>query len=114
LTTRCSTGIYLSLLNQHLLTAVENSGDAFLSNALIGGKFVLRACIVNFHTSLRDIEALPLLLSRLGEEADTTLRPERVKLGDGSRPMGHGNGRDDRAHSGSTAQKAEPTRSFAT
>ena len=84
---------YLSLLNQHLLTAVENSGEAFLSNALIGGKFVLRACIVNFHTSLGDIEALPLLLSRLGEEADTTLRPERVKLGDGSRPMGHGNGR---------------------
>src|SRR6187401_3185990 len=72
---------YLSLLNQHVLTGVEKSGDAFLSNALIGGKFVLRACIVNFHTSLRDIEALPLLLSRLGEEADTTLRPERVKLG---------------------------------
>jgi len=74
LTTRCSTGIYLSLLNQHLLTAVENSGDAFLSSALIGGKFVLRAWIVNFHTSLGDIEAVPLLLSRLGEEADTTLR----------------------------------------
>ena len=71
---------YLCLLNHHLLTAVENSGEAFLSNALIGGKFVLRACIVNFHTSLGDIEALPLLLSRLGEEADTTLRPERVKL----------------------------------
>ena len=84
---------YLSLLNQHLLTAVENSGEAFLSNALIGGKFVLRACIVNFHTSLRDIEALPLLLSRLGEEADATLRPERVKPGEGSTPMGHGNGR---------------------
>jgi hypothetical protein len=81
---------YLSLLNQHLLTAVENSGEAFLSNAVIGGKFVLRSCIVNFHTSLGDIEALPLLLSRLGEEADTTLRPERVKPGDGSRPMGHG------------------------
>jgi len=73
---------YLSQLNQNLLTAVEKSGEAFLSNALIGGKFVLRACIVNFHTSLGDIEALPLLLSRLGEEADTTLRPERVKPGD--------------------------------
>ena len=35
---------YLSQLNQNLLTAVEKSGDAFLSNALIGGKFVLRAC----------------------------------------------------------------------
>jgi aromatic-L-amino-acid decarboxylase len=80
-------------LNQHLLTAVENSGEAFLSNAVIGGKFVLRACIVNFRTSSGDIEALSLLLSRLGEEADTTLRPERVKLGDDSGRMGHGNGR---------------------
>jgi hypothetical protein len=39
---------------------------------------VLRACIVNFHTSLGDIEALPLLLSRLGKKADTALRRERV------------------------------------
>jgi len=67
---------YLSRLNQNLLTAVEKSGEAFLSNALIGGKFTLRACIVNFHTSLEDIEALPPLLSRLGSEADTVLRRE--------------------------------------
>ena len=64
---------YLGQLNQNLLTAVEKSGEAFLSNALIGGKFVLRACIVNFHTSLGDIEALPPLLSRLGKEVDTAL-----------------------------------------
>jgi aromatic-L-amino-acid/L-tryptophan decarboxylase len=69
---------YLNQLNQNLLTAVEKSGEAFLSNALIGEKFVLRACIVNFHTSLGDIEALPLLLSRLGRDADTALRPARV------------------------------------
>jgi aromatic-L-amino-acid/L-tryptophan decarboxylase len=46
-------------LNQTLLTAVEKSGEAFLSGALIGGRFVLQGCIVNFHTSLGDIEALP-------------------------------------------------------
>ena len=67
---------YLSQLNQKLLTAVEKSGEAFLSNALIGGRFVLRACIVNFHTSLGDVEAMPPLLSRLGKEADTALRQE--------------------------------------
>ena len=69
---------YLSRLNQNLLTAVEKSGEAFLSNALIGGRFMLRACIVNFHTSLEDIEAMPLLLSRLGGQADTALRRERA------------------------------------
>jgi aromatic-L-amino-acid decarboxylase len=72
---------YLSRLNQSLLVAVEKSGEAFLTNALIGGKFVLRACIVNFHTSLGDIEALPVLLSRLGKEADTALRREHPMPG---------------------------------
>jgi len=69
---------YLDELNQTLLTAVEKSGEAFLSNALIGGTFVLRACIVNFHTSLGDIEALPPLLSRLGRDADAALRRESM------------------------------------
>src|SRR4030095_3081823 len=54
---------YLNELNQALLTAVERSGEAFLSNALVEGRFVLRACIVNFHTSLSDVEALLPLVS---------------------------------------------------
>jgi aromatic-L-amino-acid/L-tryptophan decarboxylase len=56
-------------INQALLTRVEKSGEAFLSNAVVNGKFALRACIVNFRTSLVDIEALPPLLSRLGKDA---------------------------------------------
>jgi aromatic-L-amino-acid/L-tryptophan decarboxylase len=55
-------------INQALLTRVEKSGEAFLSNAVVNGKFALRACIVNFRTSLVDIEALPPLLVRLGED----------------------------------------------
>ena len=55
-------------INQALLTRVEKSGEAFLSNAVVNGKFALRACIVNFRTSLVDIEALPPLLSRLGKD----------------------------------------------
>ena len=65
---------YLNQLNQALLTALERSGEAFLSNAVVGDTFVLRACIVNFHTSLGDVEALPLLLSRLGKDADAANR----------------------------------------
>jgi glutamate/tyrosine decarboxylase-like PLP-dependent enzyme len=65
---------YLNRLNQDLLSRVERSGEAFLSNAVIGDTFGLRACIVNFRTSLADIEALPPLLSRLGKQADAALR----------------------------------------
>jgi len=65
---------YLQQLNQELLSRVERSGDAFLSNAMIDGRFALRACIVNFRTSTADIESLPPLLSRLGADVDRLLR----------------------------------------
>ena len=65
---------YLQRLNQDLLTRVERSGEAFLSPAMVNGQFALRACIVNFRTSLTDIEALLPILARHGQEVDRTLR----------------------------------------
>jgi aromatic-L-amino-acid/L-tryptophan decarboxylase len=65
---------YLQRLNQELLTRVERSGEAFLSHAMVDGRFALRTCIVNFRTSLADIEALLPLLSRCGREADRAMR----------------------------------------
>jgi aromatic-L-amino-acid/L-tryptophan decarboxylase len=65
---------YLQRLNQEVLGRVERSGQAFLSNAVVGGRFALRVCIVNFRTSLADIEALPPMLSRFGQEADSEMR----------------------------------------
>ncbi len=60
---------HLERLNRDLLTRLERSGEAFLSNAMIGGRFALRACVVNFRTSTADIEALLALAARLGREA---------------------------------------------
>jgi glutamate/tyrosine decarboxylase-like PLP-dependent enzyme len=65
---------YLDRLNQELLTRVERSGEAFLSQAMVNGHFALRACIVNFRTSLTDIEALLPMLARHGREVDRMLR----------------------------------------
>ncbi len=55
----------LNQLNQDLLSRVEKSGEAFLSNAVVDGKFALRACIVNFNTSDEDVDALPAIIARL-------------------------------------------------
>ena len=41
---------------------------------MVNGRFALRACIVNFRTSLADIEALPEVLVRHGREVDRMLR----------------------------------------
>lgn len=65
------TGRILDELNQRLLTALEQTGEAFLSNAVIDGRFVLRACIVNFNTTLEDIEKLPSLIARVGRDVVT-------------------------------------------
>ena len=69
---------YLDQLNRELLTRLQHSGEAYVSNAVIHGKFALRACIVNFRTALTDIEALPPLVVRLGKELDNGLRPQAL------------------------------------
>jgi aromatic-L-amino-acid decarboxylase len=71
---------YLNQLNTEILTRLQNSGEAYVSNAVIEAKFVLRACIVNFRTSLSDIEALPEIVLRIGREVDSMLRPERLRI----------------------------------
>jgi glutamate/tyrosine decarboxylase-like PLP-dependent enzyme len=65
---------YLNALNEELLSRLQKGGEAFVSNALVDGKYVLRACIVNFRTRLADVQALPALVLRLGCEVDVALR----------------------------------------
>lgn len=60
----------LNALNAELLARLQRGGEAFVSNAVVDGDFVLRACIVNFRTTLADVEALPALVARLGREVD--------------------------------------------
>jgi aromatic-L-amino-acid decarboxylase len=66
--------MYLNDLNREILTRLQQGGAAYLSNAVIGGKYALRACIVNFRTTLQDVEALLPLVVRLGKEVDEELR----------------------------------------
>jgi aromatic-L-amino-acid/L-tryptophan decarboxylase len=70
---------YLNGLNTELLTRLQNGGKAFVSNAVLDGKFLLRACVVNFHTTLVDIQALPEIVISLGRELDKTLRPKALE-----------------------------------
>ncbi len=44
-------------LNQELLRDTQRAGQVYLSNARVGGRFALRACIVNFRTARSDVEA---------------------------------------------------------
>jgi hypothetical protein len=56
------------------MIAIEKSGKAFVSPARLNDVFLLRACIVNFRTSIEDVQAFPDLICRLGREVDARLR----------------------------------------
>ena len=46
----------LNELNEKIMSRVQRSGRAYISNATINGRFALRVCITNFRTIRQDIE----------------------------------------------------------
>jgi aromatic-L-amino-acid/L-tryptophan decarboxylase len=64
---------YLDVLNQAVLDRLQRSGEAFVSNAVVGRRYVLRACIVNFHATHVDVEATVDIAARLGREVNAEL-----------------------------------------
>ena len=67
--------LHLDALNRELVDRLQRGGETFVSNAVVGGHYVLRACIVNFHTAQTDVEALPDIVARIGRTVDAELRP---------------------------------------
>lgn len=49
---------YLNALNERLMAELQLGGRVFPSNAVIDGRFAIRACIVNFRTEVADMDAL--------------------------------------------------------
>jgi len=70
---------YLDDLNHRLMTEIQLDGRVYISNAVLGERFVLRACIVNFRTEADDVDAVLDVAAELGAALDAELRP--VALG---------------------------------
>jgi glutamate/tyrosine decarboxylase-like PLP-dependent enzyme len=65
---------YLDALNCELLDRLQRRGETFVSNAVVDGRYLLRACIVNFHTAQSDVEAVPDIVVPIGRDVDAELR----------------------------------------
>jgi glutamate/tyrosine decarboxylase-like PLP-dependent enzyme len=65
---------YLDEVNRELLDRVQRGGETFVSNAVVDGHYLLRACIVNFHTTQADVEAVPNIIARIGNVVDADAR----------------------------------------
>jgi aromatic-L-amino-acid/L-tryptophan decarboxylase len=66
---------YLDRLNERLMTEIQLDGRVYISNAVLGERFVLRACIVNFRTEADDIDAVLDVAAELGAALDADIRP---------------------------------------
>jgi glutamate/tyrosine decarboxylase-like PLP-dependent enzyme len=65
---------YLNELNKALLAEVQGSGQAFVSNAIVNGEYLLRACVVNFRTTEADIHDVIRIIARIGKNLDERMR----------------------------------------
>jgi aromatic-L-amino-acid/L-tryptophan decarboxylase len=48
----------IDAFNERLLVALQRDGSSYLSNATLGDRFALRGCVLNYRTTLRDMEIL--------------------------------------------------------
>jgi glutamate/tyrosine decarboxylase-like PLP-dependent enzyme len=48
----------IDAFNERLLVALQRDGSSYLSNTTAGGRFALRGCVLNYRTTLRDMEIL--------------------------------------------------------
>src|SRR2546430_2769691 len=48
----------IDAFNERLLVALQRDGSSYLSNATLSGRFALRGCVLNYRTTLRDMEIL--------------------------------------------------------
>jgi glutamate/tyrosine decarboxylase-like PLP-dependent enzyme len=70
---------YIDSLNVEILSVLEQNGSAYLSNAVVNGRFLLRACVVNFRTTAKDIAEVVDLVVKAGIEIDRRLRPSSLR-----------------------------------
>lgn len=57
----------LDQLNEKIMTSLQKSGRAYVSNATVGGRFALRACITNFRTTRSDVDKTIAIVREIGQ-----------------------------------------------
>jgi glutamate/tyrosine decarboxylase-like PLP-dependent enzyme len=65
---------YLDELNEQILYAVQHAGHVYPSNAVIDGRYAIRACLISFRTEAEHVERLVDEVVRAGRALDGELR----------------------------------------
>lgn len=65
---------YVDELNEQILYAVQRGGRVYPSNAVIGGRYAIRACLIGYRTEADHVEALVDEVVRHGRRLDRERR----------------------------------------
>lgn len=60
----------LNRLNEAIVTQLQRGGKAYLSNAVLNGRFALRGCILSYRTEERDLKILIDEVVRIGQRCE--------------------------------------------
>ncbi len=63
-------------MSRRIMRRVQRGGEAYVSNAILRGRFALRASITNFRTTRRDIDTTLEVVRRAGAEEEGRARAE--------------------------------------
>lgn len=69
---------YLNNLNEKILNELQTGGELFISNAMVNEMYCLRACIVNFRTSKKDIMEIIEIIIREGRKVHLKLSKQKM------------------------------------
>jgi aromatic-L-amino-acid decarboxylase len=62
----------IDVFNERLLVALQRDGSSYLSNTTLHNRFALRGCVLNYRTTLRDMEILLDDLRRVAKSLPTS------------------------------------------
>jgi glutamate/tyrosine decarboxylase-like PLP-dependent enzyme len=65
----------INQLNERIMHRVQRGGRAYVSNAMLRGKFALRACIINFRTTRADIDLTLEVIRQAAREIEKDEQP---------------------------------------
>jgi aromatic-L-amino-acid/L-tryptophan decarboxylase len=68
-----SIDLEIDRLNEKLMHTVQRGGCAYLSNAVLRGRFALRACVVNFRTTRTDMDLTLDIVRKAAEKLEEQL-----------------------------------------
>jgi len=69
-----SAGSYLDKLNEQVVYAVQRAGRAYPSNAVLDGRYAIRACLISYRTEAEHVEALVDDVVAHGRRLDREMR----------------------------------------